>query len=244
MAIEQGDFIKVAYTGTVKETGDIFETTYDEIAKELDQYVEGKEYGPIPIVVGGGHLLKALDDAVIGMEVGESKKLEVSPEDGFGKRDPKLVQLVPMKEFKKQGIKPYPGMMLSMQGQNAKVQSVDGGRIRVDMNHELAGKNLIYEFEIVETIDDEEDKVKSLIELHYPMENLDINNTEITIDGDEVSIKMDEMSKFSSAPYQEVTFARFRVAKDVWDNMGAKKVNFVDSFEKKEETEEETEAEE
>ena len=61
MAIKNGDFIKLEFTGKIKETGDVFDTTNEEIAKESGILVENKEYGPIPIVVGGNHLLKAID---------------------------------------------------------------------------------------------------------------------------------------------------------------------------------------
>lgn len=241
MSIENKNFIKLEFTGKIKETGDVFDTTSEEIATETGIFVENKNYGPIPIVVGGGHLLKAIDEAVIGMEKGDKKTVDIEPIDGFGERDPKLVQLLPMKEFKKQGIKPYPGMKLSLQGQEVKVQSVSGGRVRVDMNHDLAGKNLVYDIEIVDIIEDDIDKVKSLIELHYPVKNLDIDKTIINIEDGIVKIQLDEMAKFEQSPYMDITFARFRVSKDIWDNLDVSKVEFVDAFEKKEETEEEKE---
>ena len=72
-----------------------------------------------------------------------------------------------MKEFKKQNIKPFVGMPLSLDGQHGIVRTVDGGRVRVDFNHELAGKDIIYEIEIVDTIDDNVEKIKGLIEVCY-----------------------------------------------------------------------------
>ena len=63
------------------------------------------------------------------------------------------------------------------------------------------------------------------------------------IDGDVVNITLDDVTKFDQKSYMDVTFARFRIAKDIWENMDFEKVNFVDSFEKKQEEDEE-EAEE
>jgi len=237
MAIKDGDFVKLEFTGKIKETGDIFDTTNEEVAKEADIFVENKDYGPIPIVVGGSHLLKAIDEAVIGLGEGESKKVDVTPEDGFGERDPKNIQLIPMKEFKKQGMKPYVGMEITSEGHKGRVLTLSGGRVRVDFNHDLAGKNLEYDLVISEIIEDDEEKIKSMIQLHYAYPNMDLEKTEIKIDGDKVSIKLDEITRFDQKSYMDITFARFRIAKDIWENMDFEKVEFVDEFEKKEEEE-------
>ena len=234
MAIENGDFVRLEFTGKIKETGDIFDTSNEEVAREADILVENKDYGPFPIVVGGNHLLKAIDEAIIGMEEGESRKVEVAPEDGFGERNSKMIQLIPMREFKKQGVKPYMGMEVSSEGREGKVLTISGGRVKVDFNHDLAGKNLEYDVVISEIIQDDEEKIKSMIQLHYSYPNMDLDKTVIKIDGDKVSIKLDEFTRFDQKPYSDVTFARFRIAKDIWENMDFEKVEFFDEFEKKE----------
>ncbi|MBZ9571228.1 peptidylprolyl isomerase [Methanobrevibacter sp. TMH8] len=233
MAIKNGDFIKLEFTGKIKETGDVFDTTNQEVAEEAGILVENKEYGPIPIIVGGNHLLKAIDEAVIGMDVGDSKEIEVSPKDGFGERDSNLIQLIPMKEFKKQGMTPHVGMELTSEGHKGRVLTISGGRVRVDFNHDLAGKTLEYAVVVSDIIEEDEERIKSMIQLHYSYPNMDLNKTEIKIDGDKVSIKLDEITRFDQKSYMDVTFARFRIAKDIWDNMDFEKVEFVDEFEKK-----------
>lgn len=233
MAIKNGDFIRLNFTGTIEETGDVFDTTIGDIAEEAGIAVEEKQYIPIPIIVGGKHLLPAIDEAVIGMESGDTKTVEVDPENGFGERNKELITLIPLKEFKKQGMDPHPGMKITSDGQTGKILTVSGGRVKVDFNHDLAGKHLKYELEITEIIEDDEEKIKSMIELHYAYPNFDINKTVIKIDGNEVSIKLDDITKFDQKSYMDVTFARFRIAKDIWDNMDFEKVQFVDEFEKK-----------
>ena len=244
MAIKDGDFVRVNFTGKIKENDDVFDTTYDEIAQEADIFDENKTYKPIPIVVGGNHLLPAIDDAIIGLDAGDSKTIEVDSDNGFGPRDPKAIQLIPMKEFKKQGMTPYPGMRISAEGGEGRILTVNGGRVKVDFNHPLAGKDLVYEIEVTEVIDDVNDKIKSMIELHYSNPNVDIENTIIEIDDGVASIQLDEMAKFDQQSYMDVTFARFRIAKDIWENIEeVNKVNFVDSFEKREESEDEEDEE-
>ncbi len=244
MAVDNGDFVRVNFTGKVKDTEEVFDTTYDEVAQEVGLFDENKTYKPIPIVVGGNHVLPAIEEAIEGLEAGDSKTIEIESEKAFGKRNAGLIQLIPMKEFKKQGMTPFPGMKIQSEGNTGKILTVNGGRVKVDFNHELAGKDLVYDVEVTEIIADEEEKIKSMIELHYSNPNMDIEKTEIDIVDGVANIKLDEMAKFDQKSYMDVTFARFRIAKDIWDNIDEiTKVNFVDEFEKKEEADEEAEEE-
>ena len=244
MAIDNGDFVRVNFTGKIKDTDDVFDTTYEEIAQEAGIFDENKTYKAIPIVVGGNHLLPAIEEAIIGLDTGDKKTIEVDSENAFGARNPSLIQLVPMREFKKQGMTPVPGMKIQSEGTTGKILTVNGGRVKVDFNHELAGKDLVYDVEVTEIIDDDEEKIKSMIELHYSNPNVDIDKTEIDIADGVANIKLDEMSKFDQQSYMDITFARFRIAKDIWDNIEEiTKVNFVDAFEKKEEAEDEEDEE-
>lgn len=234
MAVKEGDFVKIGYTAKIQETGDVFDTTDEKVAKEAGIHVENKSYGPIPIVINGGHVLKGLDEALVGMEAGEEKTVDIAPENGFGMRDPKLMQMIPMAEFRKQGMKPEVGMAISSEGTTGIIRSISGGRVTVDFNHELAGKNLVYDIKVEEIIDDDIEKVKSMIELHYKAPNLDSDKHDIQIEDGVVRIAMDEMAKFDKQPYMDVTFARFRISRDIWENMeNIEKVEFVDVFEKK-----------
>ena len=245
MAIKDGDFVRVNFTGKIKENDEVFDTTYDEIAQEAEIFDENKTYKPIPIVVGGNHLLPAIEKEIVGLDAGDRKTVEVDSDNGFGPRDPKAIQLIPMKEFKKQGMTPYPGMRISAEGGEGRILTVNGGRVKVDFNHPLAGKDLIYDVEVTEIIEDNDEKIKSMIELHYSNPNVDLDKTEISIDDGVVSIQLDEMAKFDQQSYMDITFARFRIAKDIWENIDeVTKVNFVDAFEKREESSDDEEDEE
>ena len=244
MAINNGDFVRLNFTGKVQENDEIFDTTFEDVAKEANLFNENKEYKPIPIIVGGNHLLPAIEEAIVGLEEGDSKTIEIGSENAFGPRNRQLIQLIPMKEFKKQGMTPVPGMMITSDGNTGKILTVNGGRVKVDFNHELAGKDLIFDVDVVEIIDNDEDKIKSMIELHYATPNMDIDKTVIDIDGDVVNITLDEITKFDQQrSYMEVSMARFKIAKDIWENTDFDKVNFVDAFEKKQDDEEDAEEE-
>ena len=234
MPVKKGDFLRLEYTGKVQETGEVFDTTDEKVAEDADIKSENKIYGAIPIIVGAGHVLKGIEDALIDMEEGDEKTVEIPPEEGFGERDPKLMQLIPMSEFRKQGIKPQVGMGINLENNTGVIRSISGGRVRVDFNHELAGKNLQYQIKVEKLITDDVEKIRSMISLHYPNPNIEFDSHKVEIKEGKVIIQMDEMTKFDKKPYMDITFARFRIARDIWDNMkNVDKVEFVDLFEKK-----------
>lgn len=161
------EFVKVDYTGRDKETGKIFDTTEEKPAKEIGIYNE-KMCKPAVMLLGAGHLIKGFENALKGMKAGEKKTVEIKPEDAYGFRNPELVKLLPMQPFIQNNIKPAPGMVLNLQGNLAKVQSVSGGRVRMDFNHELAGKTLIFDIKMVGKIEKEDEKITALFERIFP----------------------------------------------------------------------------
>jgi len=161
-----GDFIRLEYTGKIKETGKVFDTTNEEIAKKEGIYNHKTKYGPIPIIVGDKKIIKGVDEALLNMNIGEKKTIEIPPEKGFGYRNSKLIKIIPQSEFKKQKITPHPGMPISVDGILGRVMSVNSGRVKVDFNNPLAGKVLIYEVEIKEKIEDNEKKVLAICEYY------------------------------------------------------------------------------
>ncbi|PAV07780.1 peptidylprolyl isomerase [Methanosphaera cuniculi] len=245
MPIDEKDFIKLNYTGKVKSTGDVFDTTYEEVADEAGIKNENKDYKPMVLAVGSSQLIPKLHEEIKNLEVGDKATVEIPAEDAFGKRDPSLIQLIPMKEFKKQGIKPFVGMPISAQGTPGIVRTIDGGRVRVDFNHELAGKDIEYELEIVETIEDDAEKIRGLLEVYYGNPNLDLEKTEIIIDGEVAKIILDKLAGFEQRTVQEVTLSKFRVSREIYENMEEiKKVQFIDEFEEPEPEEEDVDTEE
>ncbi len=226
MAIQKGDVIRLHYTGKVKETGEIFDTTYEEVAKEAGIYSEKGIYGPVPIAVGAGHVLKGLDEQLEGLEVGKKYEIIVPPEKGFGKRDPKLIKTFTLGQFRRQGIYPFPGMPIEIETEGGRklkgrVLTVSGGRVRVDFNHPYAGKHLVYEVEVVEKIDDPIERVKALMELRMPSVDrgkviIEVGEKDVTVDFTPVLSEVDKNtlvlgeilleSDLKFLGYEEITF--------------------------------------
>jgi len=160
--MKKGDFVKVSYSGWVE--GQLIETTDVTLAKKEGVFDEKRKYEPAIVIVGEGHVLPGLDVAMETMKVGENKKLDLKAVEAFGERSFKFIQLVPLREFRKQKMNPMPGMMLEIEGRPAKIQSVSGGRVRVDFNHPLAGKGVQYELKVEADAKTETKKIEFLLE--------------------------------------------------------------------------------
>jgi FKBP-type peptidyl-prolyl cis-trans isomerase 2 len=179
------DFIKISYTGRIKD-GQIFDTTDAEAAKSENIYDQNRVYKPFSVAVGEGQVIKGLDEALAGMKVGDKKAVTIEPEKGYGQKSPSLVKLVPVKVFREQRMNPIPGMPVEIDGMRGKVQTVSGGRVRVDFNHELAGKTLIFEVEVSDKAKTDEDKVNYLIERAF--ENAE--GFDAKLEGKKLSLKI------------------------------------------------------
>ena len=160
------DFVIIDYTARVKD-GRVFDTTSAETAKKEDIFDDKRVYRPLPVIVGEGQVVKGLDEALKHLNVGEEKELELAPENAFGSRNPDFIRLVPIKVFKQQGINPVPGMPVELDGRHARIQTVAGGRVRVDFNHELAGRTLVYNVKVVSKAASDDEKVMFLIERSF-----------------------------------------------------------------------------
>jgi FKBP-type peptidyl-prolyl cis-trans isomerase 2 len=161
--MENGDFVKLEYTGRTRDNK-AFDTTDAGIAKAEGIFDEKARYAPALVVVGRGVVVKGLDEALLAAGVGEQKRITIPPEKGFGLRDASLVRVVSAAEFRRQNVAPAPGMVVNMDGRNAVVKSVNSGRVVVDLNHMLAGSELTYEFKVVEKITDAKQKLLALAE--------------------------------------------------------------------------------
>ena len=161
--ISKGDFIEIEYTGRVKENGIIFDTTDGKLAKENE--LHGHDFGPVVICVGEGHVLPGIDKNLEGKEAGKNYELSVNPEDAFGSKSAKLIQLIPTNKFKRQNIQPMPGMQLNIDGMMGIVKTVSGGRTLVDFNHPFSGKELFYKVNINKKVTDDGEKLQNLVKL-------------------------------------------------------------------------------
>jgi peptidylprolyl isomerase len=139
--VEVGNNVKVHYVGTLTDG-----TEFDSSHKRGEALL---------VEVGSPGLLKAFDEAIVGMTEGEIKEITLSAEEGYGARNPEAFQTVPKEAFGSefqfeegqtvQGNGPY-GPFL------ATIKQLEETEVVLDMNHPLAGEALKFQIEMLEII--------------------------------------------------------------------------------------------
>lgn len=130
--VKKGNKIKVDYIGTL-EDGTVFDSTE-------------KQGTQLEFEVGSGQLIKGFDTAVVGMSVGEEKKITLGPAEAYGEHNSQMLKEVPREQLPKDR-EPEVGMMLAISLPNgarfpARITNVNEKTITLDLNHPLAGKTL------------------------------------------------------------------------------------------------------
>lgn len=184
MAIKKHDFVEIEYTGMIKEDDIIFDTTDEKSARENNIFNEDMAYGPVTICIGEGQLLKGIENSIIGKEAGKEYKFELKPEDGFGNKDGKLIQLIPTSKFRQQSIQPMPGLQVNIDGILGTIKTVSGGRTLVDFNHPLSGKELVYNIKINKIIENDKEKLNAYLG------NIGIKPIDILIENGNANVKV------------------------------------------------------
>ncbi|MCK5624677.1 peptidylprolyl isomerase [Candidatus Pacearchaeota archaeon] len=162
MKLQKKDFIEIEFTAKVKD-GEIFDSNIKEDLEGKDIKTDIK---PFTFCLGENMFLQGVEDFLIGKEIGEYK-IELSSEKAFGKRDPNLVQMMPLKIFIEQKVNPLPGVMFNFDGRIGKILTVTGGRVMVDFNNPIAGKDVEYKIKVLKKVEDLNEKIKALIEFLF-----------------------------------------------------------------------------
>lgn len=168
MPFEKGDFVLIDYVAKVKETGEVFDTTIEDVAKKEKLYKEGEIYEAKLVVLGEGWVLKALDEKLPTLEQNKPGTVEIPPDKAFGNRDPEKVKLMPLRRLIARGITPQLGMRLEVDGKLAVVRTMGAGRVQLDFNPPLAGKTLLYEVTVQKKLKTKEEKIVALIHRRVP----------------------------------------------------------------------------
>ena len=139
---QMNDTVVIAFTGTL-DNGEVF-------------YVVEKD-DPMRLIIGESSIPPTLEETVCKMIVGETQKVRLPPEEGYGPRQKDLVQTIDSPEMVNK-LQPKPGMIVSLKTTKddeehdvpATVIEVDGTKVTVDYNHPLAGHHLTYTIELLD----------------------------------------------------------------------------------------------
>jgi FKBP-type peptidyl-prolyl cis-trans isomerase 2 len=234
--IKAGDVVLAEFDARIVDSNELFDTTSEAVAKENDIYNEKMTYGPQPLIVGKGRLFPGLDESMLVAEIGKEVEVTIPPEKAAGPRDPKLVELHPIREFLKQEIEPRVGLEVTVKGKPAFITAVTAGRVRVDFNNKLAGRTIKYKYKVIEKPTKPLDIVKLLLKMSYGTDE----GFEIDHHGKNLKIKLSESCKYD----QRWMLAKYRLITDLRDVLGTETISFVEEYEKpqkKEEAEEKKE---
>ncbi len=232
--IQKGDIIWLEYDAwTVNPNGTqtLFDTTREEVAKKEGKFEEKKVYMEQPVIVGKDRLFRGLEEALLGVKIGEGKEVTISPEKGAGSRDARLVELKTEREFLRQEINPEVGLEVSIRGRRGIITNLAAGRVRVDFNNPLAGKTLKYVFKATKKATNPEERIRAVLDMDYGL----ADQFKIHLKGEVAEIELPDVCKTDEKWF----VSKFRVVADLREVSDAKLTRFIEEYEKKEPKKEE-----
>lgn len=142
---EPGDTVTVDYICMMGDK--VYASSIKKYAKESERYKD-TVCEPLCFKTGSGRVIDGFEKAVLGMQSGEEKTIAIAPHEGYGHYRQELVRTYPRALFEQQGVELSHGVQLKLNLPSgplrAKVINLDERDVVLDMNHELAGKTLIF----------------------------------------------------------------------------------------------------
>lgn len=170
--VEQDDFVRLEYTMRTVEGGRLVDTTDEEIGEEEGIDTTERDFGPRAFVVGSGQLFAAVENDLTGKAVGEGGTVTIPAEEAFGEYDPEEVRTISADRLPEDDRQP--GSQVTVDGEQGFVETVIGGRARVDFNHPLAGDDIEYNYEVVGFVEDRLEQAEELLATYLDM-RLDVS---------------------------------------------------------------------
>ena len=136
--IENDAVVTVHYTGTLPD-GEVFDSSRDK--------------DPMTFLIGHKNMIPGFEEELMGASIGETREFTLPPERAYGERDEDAIQKMPRDAFP-DGMELKQGMMMAAQTQQGPVpftiSEINGDEITIDFNHQMAGKTLTFEVEIID----------------------------------------------------------------------------------------------
>ncbi|MFM9875392.1 MAG: FKBP-type peptidyl-prolyl cis-trans isomerase [Nitrosarchaeum sp.] len=173
MTFNKGSLILVDYTAKVKDSNEVFDTTIEEDAKKHSIHEPNMKYQTKLVSIGevSYPVLKGLDEALAKTTVGDKLTVEVTPDKGFGERDATKVRMVPIRKLGEDAEKVSVGDTIEVDNKRGIVRFIGSGRVQIDYNHRYAGKTILYDVNVVKSLDSPNDKVEGILKNRLPSED-------------------------------------------------------------------------
>jgi peptidyl-prolyl cis-trans isomerase B (cyclophilin B) len=150
--VAAGDRVYVDYVGRF-EDGTVFSASKRSVAEEHGLVApDSRALSPLSFTVGSREVIEGIDESVVGMTVGDEWTVTVPPEKAYGEYDSDRVREYDRDTFEAMVGRP-PEIGLHVEAQNdlhGDVTAIADGTVRVDFNHELAGKTLVFDLRVVD----------------------------------------------------------------------------------------------
>lgn len=219
--VNHHDFIELNYTGKLVD-GTVFDTTDEAAAKKSGIYDQNMKFGPAIICVGEQQVLPGLDQQLVGKEIGTEYTFKLNPEQAFGKRDIKRMRIMPASAFKEHKMQPYPGLQIDVDGERGLVTRVSGGRIIVNFNHPLAGKDVVYTVKIQRKVIEQKEQIIAFL------------NYILKIPADKIQVEISEHEATVTLPAQLPEQFTQMIGKKLAELVKLKEIKFIGSKKEKE----------
>jgi peptidylprolyl isomerase len=191
LTFDKGSLILIDYTAKVKDTEEIFDTTIEEDAKKHSIHESNVKYQPKLVSIGevSYPVLKGLDEALAKTAVGDKLTIEVTPDKGFGERDSKKVRMIPIRKLGEDAEKVTVGDSIEIDGKRGIIRYIGSGRVQIDYNHRYAGKHILFDVNVIKSLDSPTDKVDGILKSRLPIED---NKIEFDLKDNEVNVVIPE----------------------------------------------------
>jgi peptidylprolyl isomerase len=173
LTFNKGSLVLIDYTAKVKDSNEIFDTTIEEDAKKHSIHESNVKYQPKLVSIGevSYPVLKGLDEALTKTTVGDKLTIEVTPDKGFGERDSGKVRMIPIRKLGEDAEKVSVGDTIEVDNKRGIIRFIGSGRVQIDYNHRYAGKTILYDVNVVKSLDSPNDKVDGILKNRLPLED-------------------------------------------------------------------------
>tara|TARA_B100001105_G_scaffold100029_1_gene80029 strand:+ start:540 stop:1286 length:747 start_codon:yes stop_codon:yes gene_type:complete len=197
LTFEKGSLILVDYTAKVKDSEDVFDTTIEEDAKKYSIHESNVKYQPKLVSIGevSYPVLKGLDEALAKTAVGDKLTVEVTPDKGFGERDSGKVRMIPLRKLGEDAEKVSVGDTIEVDNKRGTIRFIGSGRVQIDYNHRYAGKTILFDINVLKSLDSPNDKVDGILKNRLPVEDtkiaFDLKDKEVSVTVPEEILRAD-----------------------------------------------------
>jgi len=173
LTFNKGSLILIDDTAKVKDSTEIFDTTIEEDAKKHSIHEQNVKYQPKLVSIGevSYPVLKGLDEALAKTTVGDKLTVEVTPDKGFGERDSGKVRMIPTRKLGEDAEKVSVGDTIEVDNKRGIIRFIGSGRVQIDYNHRYAGKTILYDVNVVKSLDSPNDKVDGILKNRLPLDD-------------------------------------------------------------------------